>query len=78
MDFIGASIKSSIFSFISKTTAMDIINNIANKIVDVSRGQLQMYDGNYDSFKHKDDKVEEAQTPIIKIKPPKIRKGGKW
>ena len=33
------------------------INNIANKIVDVSNGKLQMYDGNYDDFKHKDDKV---------------------
>lgn len=54
------------------------INNIANKVVDVSDGKLQMYEGNYDDFKHKDDKVEVVETPKVKIKPPKIRKGGKW
>ena len=54
------------------------INSIANKIMELDSGKLNMYEGNYDSYKHKDDVevVEVKETP--KLKPPKIRKGGKY
>lgn len=55
------------------------INNIANKIVEVANEKISMYDGNYDMYKHKDDVVEEnIVQKQIRVKPPKISKGGKW
>ena len=54
------------------------INSIANKIVEVSNEKLTMYDGDYDMYKCKDNIVEESPIQkVVKIKPPKIRKGGK-
>ena len=54
------------------------INSIANKIVEISEEKLTMYDGDYDMYKRKDDIVEEIPIQkVVKIKPPKIRKGGK-
>lgn len=54
------------------------INNIANKILELKDGKLNLYDGNYDDYKHKDDKPIVVEEKPVKIKPPKIRKGGKW
>lgn len=54
------------------------INKIANKIVEVSDGKLTMYDGDYDMFKHKDDIEPEVVQKVVKVRAPKISKGGKW
>jgi len=54
------------------------INNIANKILELKDGKLNLFVGNYDDYKNKDVVVEEKVEPVVKIKPPKIRKGGKW
>ena len=55
------------------------INNVANKILEIKDSELKLYEGNYDSYKNygkvEPVKIEEVKT---KIKPPKIRKGGKW
>lgn len=55
------------------------INNVANKILEITDTKLNLFDGNYDAYKNK-DKVEvvKEEEVKIKIKPPKIRKGGKW
>lgn len=55
------------------------INNVANKILELKGGKLNLYDGNYDAYVNKDmPKVKVEETKVIKIKPPKISKGGKW
>lgn len=54
------------------------INKIANKIVELKDESLVMYEGDYDMFIHKDDKVEEESPKVAKIKQPRISKGGKW
>jgi len=54
------------------------INKIANKIVEIDNCKLNMYDGDYESYKNigKQDEVEVVK--VYKPKPPKISKGGKW
>ncbi|MBQ7351496.1 MAG: ABC-F type ribosomal protection protein [Clostridia bacterium] len=54
------------------------INNIASHIVEINEGKLQKYEGNYDSYKHKDDVEIVEEKKEAKIKPTKVRKGGKW
>ena len=55
------------------------INNVANKILEIKDNKLNIYDGNYDDYKNRDIKIEvKKEEPKINIKPPKIRKGGKW
>jgi ATPase subunit of ABC transporter with duplicated ATPase domains len=55
------------------------INSIATSILELNDGKLKMYNGNYDDYKNKDIKVEtQVEVKPIKIKPPKISKGGKW
>lgn len=55
------------------------INNVANKILELNNSRLKMFEGNYDNYKNKDiPKMVQVEEKPIKIKPPKIRKGGKW
>lgn len=57
------------------------INSIANKIIEIKDKKLKLYNGNYDDYKKAlAPKVELViEKPKVKIKPPKIRKGGgKW
>lgn len=54
------------------------INKIANKIVEVGGEKLTMFDGDYDMYTHKDDVEEVVPQKVVKIKPPRISKGGKW
>ena len=55
------------------------INNVANKILELKGGKLHLFDGNYDAYVNKDiPKVKVEEPKIVKIKPPKISKGGKW
>ena len=57
------------------------INSIANKILEIKDKKLKLYNGNYDDYKKAlAPKVEPViEKPKVKIKPPKIRKGGgKW
>lgn len=55
------------------------INSIANKVLEIKDGQMSLFDGDYDMYKRKDEIVqEEVVYKQVKIKPPNIRKGGKW
>lgn len=54
------------------------INKIANKIVEVSNEKLTMFDGDYDMYTHRNDIVVEEPKTIVKVRPPRISKGGKW
>lgn len=55
------------------------IDKVANGILELSNNKLKLFRGNYTDFKNKDIKVEDApKVPVVKIKPPKISKGGKW
>ena len=55
------------------------IDKVANGILELSNNKLKLFRGNYTDFKNKDIKVEDApKAPVVKIKPPKISKGGKW
>jgi len=55
------------------------INSIATSILELDNCKLKLYEGNYDDYKNKDVKVEEkVEVKPIKIKPPRISKGGKW
>ena len=55
------------------------INNVANGVLELKDGKLNYFVGNYDDYKNKDVKIEKVEEKVVvKIKPPKIRKGGKW
>lgn len=54
------------------------INNVANKILELKDGKLHLYDGNYDAYINKDIVKPQVVEKLVKIKPPKISKGGKW
>ena len=55
------------------------INSIANRIMEIKDSKIKIFDGNYDDYKHKDDVTKEVVVcKSVKVKPPKISKGGKW
>ncbi len=54
------------------------IDSIANKILEIKDGKLNLYDGNYSLYKQKDLPKVVEEKKIKPIKPPKISKGGKW
>lgn len=55
------------------------MDSIANKILEIKDCKLKVFAGNYSDYKQKDipQIVEPKEKPRV-VKPPKIRKGGKW
>lgn len=54
------------------------INNIATGIIELNDKKLKKFIGNYDEYKNKDEVKVEKVEEVVKIRKPKISKGGKW
>ena len=54
------------------------ISSIANGILELKDYKLNLYEGTYEDYKNKDVVKVEEKPVVVKVKPPKISKGGKW
>lgn len=54
------------------------INNVATGILELNDKNIKKFVGNYDDYKNKDKPKIEVVEEVVKIKKPKISKGGKW
>ena len=54
------------------------INNVATGILELNDKNILKFVGNYDAYKNKDKPKEECVEEVVKIRKPKISKGGKW